>query len=151
MNLILTQTEAQAMRANLDTTQKYCRQYDFTRRFIARADTQDSISIPMPSEGDFQALGYNIEYDLQADGTESLFLRFSQSDGGKSWSNDLLPIRSIATPGARIAGQAGVRYAFRNFQQYINKNDSLKIEYKNEAAEDLEVLVTFTGFIWLIY
>jgi hypothetical protein len=146
-----TQATAAAFISALDDSSKWVRDYDYTRRFVAKAGTQGTEEIPMPSEGDFQSLGYNIEYDLQANGKESIFLRFHQQDGGKNWSNDLIPIRSIATPGARIANQPGIRYGYRTFGAFIRKNDKIAIDWQNTSAEDLEVIVTFTGRIWLVY
>jgi hypothetical protein len=151
MNLILNKASAELMRDQKQETQKYMREYDFVRRFTALANTKDSLNVPVPSEGDLEVLGYNIEYDLQNNGLESLHLRFGQSDGGKSWSNDLLPIRSIATPGARIPNQAGIRYGYRDFSAYVPKNDSINIEYENTAAENLEIEIIFKCMIWLVY
>jgi hypothetical protein len=140
---------ANSLRAQVEESQKYRRQYDFTRRFICRAGQKGAETIPMPSEGDFQLEGYNLEYQLQADNQETIFIRFRQQDGGKSWSNDYIPIRSIATPGRRNATYPGIRYGFRQFAAYVRANDMISIEWDNVAgSEDLEVFVTFTGFMW---
>jgi hypothetical protein len=148
----LDKAAAKKLRDDKAQNQNFCRQYDFTRRFVALAGQQGTAQVPMPSEGDFEAVGYNIEYEVQNNGEESLFLRFRQQDGGRAWSNDFVPIRSIATPGARVANQPGIRYGYRNFVSYIPMNDVLSIDYDNRTgAEDLEVLVTFTGYIYPVY
>lgn len=152
MQPILNAATSKQIRDEKETAQKYCRQYDFTRRFIAVAGQSNSVEIPMPSEGDFEVLGYNIEYTQVPEESETVFLRFYQQDSSRSWSNDLIPIRSISTPGARIIGQPGVRYGFRNFTAFIRKNDKLTIDYDNTVGiSDVEVFVTFTGNIYPIY
>jgi len=140
---------APALKAQIEESQKYRRQYDFTRRFIAKAGQKGMDTIPMPSEGDFQLEGYNLEYQIQADKAETIFIRFRQQDGGKSWSNDFIPIRSIATPGRRDATYPGIRYGHRLFSAYVRANDNIQIEWDNSTGtEDLEVFCTFTGFMW---
>lgn len=152
MQPVLNATAAAALRDELKQTQKFRRQYDYTRRFIAIAGQKNTVEIPLPSEGDFQILGYNIEYTQVPEEGESVFLRFHQQDGAKSWSNDQIPIRSISTPGARIVGNPGIRYGFRNFTAYIEQNDKISIDWDNSAGiSDVEIFVTFTGFIWPIY
>lgn len=148
----LDKASAKKLRDDLTQNQNFRRQYDFTRRFTAQAGLRGTAEIPMPSEGDFEVAGYNIEYQVQNNGQESIFLRFRQQDGGRAWSNDFIPVRSIATPGARVPGQPGIRYGFRNFVTYIPQNDVLSIDWDNTTgAEDLEVIVTFTGFIYPVY
>lgn len=145
----INRQNAEAMRAQVEESQKWRRQYDFTRRFICLAGKKDTVTIPMPSEGDFQVEGYNVEYQIQVNKAETIFLRFRQQDGGKSWSNDFIPIRSIATPGRRDATYPGIRYGFRQFAAYVRSNDNIQIEYDNSTGvEDLEVFVTFTGYMW---
>jgi hypothetical protein len=151
MITVLTKDAAATLRSNIETTQKFRRQYDYTRRFTCGANAQGTVEIPMPSEGDFEIAGYNIEYQLQISGVESLFLRFHQQDGGKNWSNDLLPIRSIATPGAIIANQPGIRYGMRQFAAFVRRNDKIAIDWQNTSAEALQVQVTFSGSIWMVY
>jgi hypothetical protein len=151
MITVLTKADAEKLRFNIEETQKYRRQYDYTRRLTAAANAQGTVEIPMPSEGDFEISGYNIEYQLQANGAESLFIRFHQQDGGKNWSNDLIPIRSIATPGAIIAGQPGIRYGARPFAASVRRNDKIAIDWQNTSAEPLQIQVTFTGHIWMVY
>lgn len=151
-NFPLNAQTAAALRAAFVQDQKFRRQYDYTRRIVCLAGQQGSAEIPMPSEGDYQVMGYNIEYQVQQDGAETLFLRFRQQDGARAWSNDLLPVRSIATPGARIAGQPGIRYGYRNFVAYVPKNDLLTIDWDNsDGAEDLELWITLTGNIYPVY
>jgi len=152
MQIPLTATAAAEMRNNLSAAQKYRRQYDFTRRFTCLAGQAGTAEIPMPSEGDFEVMGYNIEYQVEDGGAETIFIRMRQQDGGRAWSNDYLPVRSIATPGAIVPGQPGIRYGMRHFVSYVPKNDVLSIDWDNRnGAEDLEVQITFTGFIYPVY
>lgn len=142
---------AAALVAQIENTQRYRKQYDFTRRFTATAGKTGTAEINMPSEGDFQILGYNIEYDAQANGAETILLKFHQQDGGKNWSNDYVPIRSIATPGVRqsSASVPGIRYGYREFTAFVRKNDKIAIDFDNTLGlNDSQVFVTFTGYIW---
>jgi hypothetical protein len=151
-NFPLNAETARALRDGFKQDQKFRRSYDYTRRIVCLAGQQGTAEIPMPSEGDFQVLGYNLEYEVQPNGLESLFIRMRQQDGSRAWSNDLLPVRSIATPGARIAGQPGIRYGYRQFVAYIPKNDLLTIDWDNsDGLVDLEMWITFTGNIYPVY
>lgn len=151
---VIGAANAAALRSQIEETQKYRRQYDFVRTFTATAGQQNAVEIPMPSEGDYQILGYNISYSAQADGSQPLQLRFRQQDGGKSWSNDFIPARLIATPGVAATSTAagGIRYGFREFTAFVRKNDKITIEYNAQgAATDIVCSVCFTGYLWMVY
>ena len=149
---VINAQNANFLRSQIEESLKFRRQYDFTRRVVCAAGSSGTAQINMPSEGDFQITGYNAEYTLQTDKAETLFVRFKQQEGGKAWSNDLIPLRSIATPGRRDIAYPGIRYGMRQFGAFVRANDSIAIEWDNRAGtEQVEFFVTFTGFIWLIY
>lgn len=135
-------------RSELTESARIQPQFDFTRRMIATASTTTTFQIPVPAGYDFESLGYNIDYAHPVAGlTEHLFIKFSQEQGNRKWSNDFLPIKSIATPGVRgpLVTAPVARYGFRAFHAYMPQNDKIIIEILNTAAEDLEVNVTFIG------
>lgn len=151
---VIDAENAAALRTQIENTQKYRRQYDFTRRFTATHGQSGAVEINMPSEGDYQILGYNGTYTPQADASETLYLRFRQQDGGKSWSNDFIPARAICTPGVQATTtiQGGVRFGYREFAAFVRKNDKITIEWDNRAgATDSEVNIVFTGYLWMVY
>ena len=151
---VITAQNAAALRSQIEETQKYRKQYDFVRTFTATAGQQGAAEIPMPSEGDFQILGYNAVYSAQTDGSDPLAIRFRQQDGGKSWSNDFIPIRAIATPGVKATSTlaGGIRYGYREFVAFVRKNDKITIEWDNRAgAQDVVASVVFTGYLWMVY
>ena len=151
---VISAENAAALRSQIEETQKYRKQYDFVRTFTAAAGQQGAAEIPMPSEGDYQILGYNVAYTAQTNGSHPLAIRFRQQDGGKSWSNDFIPVRAIATPGVIATGTAagGVRYGYREFVAFVRKNDKITIEWDNRAgAQDIVCSVVFTGYLWMVY
>lgn len=147
MNLI-TKQEAETLKIRLTESQKFRRNFDFTRRITCFANKSGQAEIPIPSEGDFQILGYNILYKEPTGADKDvLFIKFQNAASGRNWSNDMLPVRAIATPGPI----GSPRYGYRKFEQYCNKNDKITIEWQNTSAEDLEMYIVIFGNMWLDY
>lgn len=129
--------------------QKHQKQYDFTRRIVITAGVANTDEVNLPSEGAFEQIGYNIEYSVQADGRAPIFLRFRSASDGQGQSNDLLPIASIATPGAMRADQPIIRYGYRQFWHFYPKDDRLSIDWDGRAlTEDCIVNITFCGYVY---
>jgi hypothetical protein len=129
--------------------QKHQKQYDFTRRIVIQAGVANTDEVNLPSEGAFESMGYNIEYTTQADGRAPIFLRFRSASDGQGQSNDLLPIASIATPGATIPGLQAIRYGYRQFWHFYPKDDRLSIDWDGRAlSEDCIVNITFVGYVY---
>lgn len=145
---ILNAEAAKNLVSGLAQTQKFRRNFDLSRRILCKAGQSQQVQIPIPSEGDFQVLGYNILYSNPAAGAaDVLFIRFQNTDSGRSWSNDFLPIRAIATPGA--IGNS--RFGMREFEAFCPQNDKVTIEYRNDSAEDLTIDVVIFGNVWPKY
>lgn len=124
-----------------------CQMFDYNRTFTATASSSNTEEIPIGAGSSFQILGYNIEYNKSADGTEGVSLKFSQEYGNRVWSNGFLPIKSIAVPGVRDPSVPLPRFGYRQFQGYAPANDKIKIDWNNTLAEDIEVSITVIGFL----
>lgn len=121
--------------------------FDFCRRIEAPFG-QSTHEIPIPAGYDFEMLGYNIDYEQDPAGGEVLSIRLSQSQGGRKWSNDFIPVKSIATPGVHGVGVAPIpRYGFRAFHAYLPQNDKIIIEIENTSpgASTIDINFVFTG------
>lgn len=148
MQTILNAAAALQLVNGLEQTQKFRRNFDLVRRIRCAANSSQSVEIPIPSEGDYQILGYNILYSNPAAGAaDVLFIRFSNSDSGRAWSNDLIPVRAIATPGQ----QGSSRFGMREFQAFCPQNDKVKVEYRNDSAEELLIDIVIFGNVWPKY
>jgi hypothetical protein len=142
---VFTKESAQKMRESLLESQKYVRNFDLVRRFVAKASTTNMVEIPIPSEGDAQILGYNIVYQKPTGANpDVLFIRMQTASNGKNWSNDFIPVRAIAAPGI----SENSRFGFRKFEAYCPKNDKINIEYQNTSNEDLEITIVMFGNVW---
>ena len=134
--------------AELKETQGFEKTFDYTRSFVAKANTAGSFVIPMTTEGPFYELGYNIRYTknstMTRDGntTNICAVRIkmrSQSDNAAQ-SNDYIPVQLIATPGADDAP----RYGSRPFTHIYPKGDTIVIDYDNRAPAALVAGDTYT-------
>ena len=127
--------------SNLFETQKYEKTFDFTRSFVAKANTADSFAIPITNEGPFLQENYNIRFTENSRKTEGgvttsfcgVKLKFKSQADNAAQSNDYIPVQLIATPGA--PGMS--RYGARPFLHVYPKADVLIIEYDNRAPEVL--------------
>lgn len=127
--------------ANIAETQRYEKTFDFTRRFVAKANTADSFAIPITTEGPFLEESYNISYTQNSTlnrGTTTINfcgvkLKFKSQADNASQSNDYIPVQLISTPGT--SGMS--RYGARPFLHLYPKGDVLIIEYDNRAPEAL--------------
>lgn len=145
---VFNKESALKMRDALQESQKFVRNFDYVRRFTAKASSTNIVEIPIPSEGDFQILGYNIVNKKPSGANpDVLFIKMQTAANGKNWSNDFIPVRAIATPGI----EANPRYGYRKFEAYCLQNDKINIEYQNISNEDLEITIVFFGNIWLQY
>lgn len=123
-------------------TQAYKRTFDFVARFTAKADTADSITIPINNAGDFKQLGYNIRYTKNSTLTRggvttninAVKLRFRSQAANNTQSNDFISVPLIATPGSDDMP----RYGSRPFLYVYPKGDALVIEYDNRAPQILK-------------
>lgn len=130
---------------NLFTTQQFRRDVDLVRSFIAKAGEKGSLQMILPKDGAFELLGYNIAHSLDGILAPKLYLKFSNSGSGEAWSNDYLPIRCIASPGA----PGSTRYGFRPFWRAISQDETIKIEYDATAcAADVSVDIVFYGKVY---
>ena len=121
---------------------------DFTRTFTATHNQAGTAQLSL-GDKNVTILGYNIQYQMPPDGTEPLWIRFSEQDGQRSWSNNLVPIRSISTPGAIVAGAPGIRYGERPWNRTTRPNEKIAIDWRNtHATADLEITVTFRAIVW---
>jgi len=129
----------------LRESQRVRRRFDFVREFTVKHGVADSEAIPMPSEGPFEQVGYNIAHTLQTNGKAPYKLRFRSQADNANQSNDFLPAALIATPGA-----PGVpRYGHREFWHFYPANDTLSIDWDGrELTEDVKVSIAFTGWIY---
>lgn len=127
---------------DLRETQCYKRTFDFVRSFVAKANTADSVTIPINNAGDFYQLGYNIRYSKNSTVTpdggtaepyNGVKLRFRSQAANNTQSNDYIPIQLIATPG----DDSKPRYGTRPFAYVYPKGDALVIEYDNRAPVSL--------------
>lgn len=134
--------EINAKVAALKQTQSYEKTFDFTRSFVAKANTADSIAIPITNEGPFLQESYNIRFTKNSTvtpdgGSATPFcgvkLKFKSQADNAAMSNDFIPLQLISTPGA----PDGVRYGARPFLHIYPKGDVLIIEYDNRAPQAL--------------
>lgn len=127
--------------ANLFETQKYEKTFDFTRSFVAKANTADSFAIPITNEGPFLQESYNVRFTENSTKTDNgvttnfcgVKLKFKSQADNAAQSNDYIPVQLIATPG----GVDMSRYGSRPFIHIYPKADVLIIEYDNRAPEVL--------------
>lgn len=143
--LFLSLATAMAYVQNLFTTQQYRRDVLLSRKFTATAGASNYVELSLPKEGAFELLGWNIQHTLDGGAAPQLYLKFSNSGDGGAWSNDFLPIRCIATPGA-----PGVpRYGFMAFWRAISQEEKIKIEYNAaNCANNIEVEIVFYGRVY---
>lgn len=146
---ITTLSESVAYRARLQKQFDLCQFFEFTSRWTATKAATGRQEIIIGNEADFQVLGYNIEFGL---GTSSAIdvvsLQLSQDRGNRQWSNDKIPIYSIATPGPRVVAAPPSRYGFRFFPGFAPANDKIKIDWENsDTTTDVEVIFTLSGFL----
>lgn len=133
--------EINAKVAALKQTQSYEKAFDFTRSFVAKANTADSFAIPITNEGPFLQECYNIRYTknstVTVGGVTTNFcavkLKMKSQADNAAMSNDFIPVQLIATPGA----PDGTRYGARPFLHIYPKGDVLIIEYDNRAPAAL--------------
>jgi len=143
--LFLSLATAMAYVQNLFTTQQYRRDVLLSRKFTATAGASNYVELSLPKEGAFELLGWNIQHTLDGGAAPQLYLKFSNSGDGGAWSNDFLPIRCIATPGA-----PGVpRYGFMAFWRAISQEEKIKIEYNAaNCSNNIEVEIVFYGRVY---
>ena len=149
MKEILNVAQARAHVDALKTAQRFRRRIDFRRRFVINPGTTGTDEIPLPTDGAFESEGYNIEYTTQSDTTAPAFIRFKSQSDGQGQSNDYLPLRSISTPGAIVAGSPGIRYGFRQFWHFYERSDKLTIEWDGtQLTQAITVDLVMTGWLY---
>ena len=150
---------------DLQETQAYKRTFDFVARFVAKANTADSVTIPINNAGSFKQLGYNIRHTenstLTRGGNATNFcavkLRMRSQAANNTQSNDFIPVQLLATPGAPDMP----RYGTRPFMYVYPKGDALVIEYDNRAPavlvpgdkytmHDEQIEICFNGNLYVI-
>ena len=138
--------------SEIATTQKFEKSFDFTRSFVARAGVADSVAIPITNEGPFIEYSVNICYTknsklIRETGTDPdtgdpitktinfcpVKLKFKSQADNAGQSNDYIPVKLIATPGADDMP----RYGSRPFMHFYPKGDILIIDYDNREPEKL--------------
>lgn len=129
--------EINAKVAALKQTQAYEKTFDFTRSFVAKANTAGEFAVPITNEGPFLQQSYNIVCTSNSKVNYGggnvdycgVKLKFKSQADNAAMSNDYIPVQLIATPGFRT----GVRYGARPFLHIYPKGDVLIIEYDNRA------------------
>lgn len=140
-----TQSEIIAKLGAIAETQKYEKTFDFTRSFVAKANTCESFTIPLTTEGPFVQESVNIRVsknsvkhvDPDDPSLDEKFcgvkIRFKSQSQGNSQSSDFLPVQLIGTP----LHDDFPRYGARPFFYYYPKGDALIIEYDNREPQPL--------------
>ena len=138
----MTREELRNEIADLQETQAYKRTFDFVATFTAKANTADSVTIPINNAGDFLQLGYNLMSTQNSTRTPSggtaepycgVKLRMRSQAANNTQSNDFIPVKLIGTPGTPDSP----RYGSRPFVYVYPKGDALVIEYDNRAPKAL--------------
>lgn len=130
-----------------EQTQRYEKSFDLVRSFVAKANTADSVTIPLTNEGPFIQESLNIRYTRKSSYTEDghttnecfTKLKFRSQAAGCAQSSDYVPVQLIATPG----NEESPRYGSRPFFYFYPKGDALIIEYDNRQPQPLS-LETYT-------
>lgn len=140
-----TQSEILNKVSEIATSQKYEKTFDFVRSFTARANSCESFTIPITTEGPFIQLSINIRVtknsikhvDPEDPTTDEHFcgvkIRFKSQSQGNAQSSDFIPVQLIGTP----LHDDFPRYGARPFFYYYPKGDALIIEYDNRAPSSL--------------
>lgn len=126
---------------DLKETQGFEKSFDLTRQFIAKANEANTFAIPVPTEGPFYELGYNIRYTKNSTMTRggntknicAVKLKFRSQADNNAQSNDYIPVQLIATPGE----EDGSRYGSRPFTHIYSKGDVILIDYDNREPAAL--------------
>ena len=133
--------EINAKVAGLMQSQAYEKPFDFTRSFVATANTAGEYAVPITNEGPFLQESYNIrctansKVDYGGGNVDycGVKLKFKSQADNAAMSNDYIPVQLIGTPGSTT----GVRYGARPFMHIYPKGDVLIIEYDNRAPSAL--------------
>lgn len=133
--------EINAKVAGLKQSQAYEKTFDFTRSFIAKANTAGEFAVPITNEGPFLQESYNIrctsnsKVDYGGGSVDycGVKLKFKSQADNAAMSNDFVPVQLIGTPGS----VDGVRYGARPFMHIYPKGDVLIIEYDNRAPSPI--------------
>lgn len=158
-----TQSEITTKVLNAQNTQRYEKALDLVRSFTAKANTAESVTIPITNEGPFILEGYNIAFTKNSTTTPDggsakaacfTKLKFKSQAAGNAMSSDFVPVQLIATPGA----DDSPRYGSRPFGYYFPMGDALIIEYDNRApaalngetnvSKDERIDICFTGKVY---
>lgn len=142
----MNKTEVMAEVNAAAQTQRYKKRFDLVIAFKATANTSDSVTIPLITEGAFLQDSVNIRYTSNSsytnnpDGTPDFHgnqnfvgLRFRSQAAGNAQSSDYIPAALIATPGA----DGCPRYGSRPMPYYYPKGDAVIIEYSNKEPEQI--------------
>lgn len=124
-----------------EQTQRYEKSFDLVRSFVAKANTADSVTIPLTNEGPFIQESLNIRYTRNSSFTEDgktknecfVKTKFRSQAAGCAQSSDYVPVQLIATPG----NEESPRYGSRPFFYFYPKGDALIIEYDNRQPQQL--------------
>lgn len=162
LTIIFKDTQKMATKAEILTkvnaaqqTQRFEKSFDLVRSFVAKADTADSVTIPLTNEGPFIMESMNIRHTSNSSYTGHtgqcfVKLKLRSQSAGSAMSSDYIPVQLIATPGA----ESSPRYGARPFNYFFPKGDALVIEYDNRepaqvnaetytmANERIEIVIT---------
>lgn len=124
-----------------EQTQRYEKSFDLVRSFVAKANTADSVTIPLTNEGPFIQESLNIRFTRKSSFTEDgntknecfVKVKFRSQAAGCAQSSDYVPVQLIATPG----NEESPRYGARPFFYFYPKGDALIIEYDNRQPQQL--------------
>lgn len=139
------------LKQQMASRQSIVRAFDIPQTIVCKANHVEQRTIPLSTQGDIELKGYNIAYDLTQAGLDVLSIKFTDLSKSYPFSSDFVPLRLISTPGAKVAGEAGIRYHYREFHRYIQKNGDLFIEINNPSDEELTVDLLLICNIWPYY
>lgn len=133
-----TKSEIIAKVTEAEATQRFEKSFDLVRSFVAKANTTDSVTIPLTNEGPFIQESINIRFTSNSSYTDNpnqcfVKIKFKSQSAGNAQSSDFVPIQLIATPG----GEGSPRYGARPFKYFYPKGDALIIEYDNREPEQV--------------
>jgi hypothetical protein len=146
---IFTKSEAQAYAKRQQQRFDLCQFFDYTRKVTCAFNSSGTAEIQISNAADFECFGYNIEFTAGTSGAiDVLSVKMRQARGNRQWSNDFVPVASIATPGVRNVTTPVPRFGYRYFPGFLPAKDVLSIDWQNsDTALAVEMEITMCGLL----